>query len=85
MLESDKLDIWALAVTIFSLLAINRYPIMIPFYHTLEECKHYIQTHPHLRLPFTVNRDFRYLIDSMLAKNPDERPSARDILKNPVI
>lgn len=76
-----KSDIWSLGVILYELCTFTK-----PFLgRNIGEVVSQIIHKQHENIPSIYSKELKDLVDSMLAKNPDERPSVNDIFKLSII
>ncbi|TNV74316.1 hypothetical protein FGO68_gene13204 [Halteria grandinella] len=78
-LYSKKVDVWALGIILYEMLTKGE------FIYAYKENSEYRKDASHLELDPNISASCQALIRSMLAKDPANRPSIRDILNNPLI
>lgn len=82
---STKVDIWALAVSMYPMLTNGElYPFTLD-YNDVNAYLHKLQTSPPNPLPDSVSEEFRTLLYEMLTKDATMRPDSVSILRRPFI
>jgi len=78
---SSKADIWALGCLLYEMAALN-YPFLASNIVTLY---YKIVKGEYKRIPLKYDQDIHDLVDAMLSRNPDDRPSTSAILNMTVV
>ncbi|KAA6383143.1 MAG: putative protein kinase domain protein [Streblomastix strix] len=76
-----KNDIWSIGIVMYELMNLK-----LPFCaFKQQDLMRKIVNEPHQPLNTVYSQELRNLVDKMLSKNPHNRPSTEDILRNPAI